>query len=344
MEAAMFRPCIAVLLLALVALPPAAAAVSHDAVDASLDRDHDRVYRELTARAIERLAQRNDARALLARGMLEVTVREAMDFDAIHAAAAAPDADAHVLHRALTLAPSTPWPAQARERALERLRELAADNLAVHDIDLPAALAAGPEAIDDWLAEAATADHHALGFGASIALMVGPFAGLPIDDALVEAARNLFAEPDADIDAEIAAMAPVLGIAMAFAIPALQHHTAICHPDHGRAWSPHRHAPCLAIARTLATRSDTLIVASIGARLWQALAADADEAAAADARMQELRWLQRMGLLPLLGSDYLRLQLEVYREGGDEIDALRAAAERAGVPATPPEGWDMERP
>ncbi|MCD9028011.1 hypothetical protein LDO26_07295 [Luteimonas sp. BDR2-5] len=151
---------------------------------------------------------------------------------------------------------------------------------------------------------------------------------------------------DGDYDAAEHAAISATAIWSAVAIPALQTLVEGCAPEATRA-NPARLRECRHVARLMADASDTQLGRMIGVALLERTAASAAERADAQARRrtqdwQMLEWGRASAQLPRDGAaQYARLLADPSIRS--ELDLVERALQEAGVPSTPPAGWQPPR-
>ena len=230
--------------------------------------------------------------------------------------------------------PASP-PACDAPAARERLRAIDPDNALVWIMDLP-------DASDDRFDAALLRVASAQRFDMRWLERTRRYAALltPIEPS----AQLLAAVPD---DFGIAAtaedfnMVMAVGMSMAEAAPPLQGIARPCRAAAELAATPRRDA-CHTLAAMLATESDNLLSALLGARLWQALATTDIDRAAATTTARELAWLQESTgeLQADAGPHFVSEVLERYREpDATELSVMRDRLREEGIALDPPATW-----
>jgi hypothetical protein len=155
----------------------------------------------------------------------------------------------------------------------------------------------------------------------------------PIPTALLESRET------ANISSDSEAYTYAMAMSSAFAFPAYQHLTLACQWDStGRNAS--RAQDCEQVGRQMSRQSETLLGRNIGyavLRVSRTYTDDDVESA------RELDWVYQSYVDMISAITPSPGQLKQYRsdwmEAGDETEAMRRMLVRAGVSATPPEGW-----
>jgi hypothetical protein len=314
------------------------------------------------------LAERGDARALLARAMLAGSGRrgECRDgqWTALPAgmpqwratalarqASAAADADALVLMLLHGSARRYRFGSGEREALRERLVALDSRNLAVHML-APAYASEDDAEFDRWLELAAQSTHftvHYTGVASMLLELAGSVAAAPAS-MVAATVRSL---PGSSADAEswdpaVVDLVLALGHVMAMPMPALQPLTRGCDPQRDGAWSQARAERCLALARTLALHSDIGSAERIGLRVWHWLVEGSADESVVIATRRRLAWQHEATLatVDLVGADagQARVLLRCWRESRSETELERCRLQAAGVPSTPPDDWLPRNP
>jgi hypothetical protein len=219
----------------------------------------------------------------------------------------------------------TPEGAARRGAAIEALTGIEPDNGAVWMQALNVAAGAGDDdAVDDALARMAQARRFDDHFVDIVHAWIDVYDRHPPPASL-------------STDAYDAGFVTAFAKAAATAMPAYQAIVNACKP---RAEGPDRAASCTTAGRVMLERGDTLIARSIGFAILRNLdaATEADRAA-----KRNLEWYQA-NVLSGTGEngdarDALAHESD-WRRMSDEIDVLKSALRRAGLPTEAPEGWN----
>jgi hypothetical protein len=205
--------------------------------------------------------------------------------------------------------------------------------------------------IDALLAQAATAvTGTEPWFHDSVRRLDAAFAEAPAPaelQALVWDSLGGPASDTADLPPDVPGLLASIGIAMALATPGFVELGRTCGevataPDH----APRRRA-CLQLARALGTESPVMIDRMIGLGIWHRLARGRAEESVVIAAKRQYHWLHQQYIASQDGrcaSDWARLAAHIRNGNGDELDALRAALDEAGVSDRPPTGWLPSNP
>ncbi len=219
----------------------------------------------------------------------------------------------------------TPEGAARRGAAIEALTRIEPDNGAVWMQALNVAAGAGDDdAVDDALARMAEARRFDDHFVDIVHAWIDVYDRHPPPASL-------------STDAYDAGFVTAFAKAAATAMPAYQAIVNACKP---RAEGSDRAASCTTAGRVMLERGDTLIARSIGFAILRNLdaATEADRAA-----KRNLEWYQA-NVLSGTGEngdarDALAHESD-WRRMSDEIDVLKSALRRAGLPTEAPEGWN----
>ena len=226
------------------------------------------------------------------------------------------------------------------ETALARLREQEADNAAVWiEVLNDAAKRHDEAAVDSALTHMAASRAFDGHFVDQMKAVADVYRRFPLPDELLAAQQAR----TPGLSAEDAATTSALAMTTALALPGFQHLVNACRVDPTSGRNRNRAGDCATIGRLLASRADTLLASRIGPALLRASQTyvDADVSAA-----RNIDWIydQYTSLLPTDENDeaaITRFQAYVadWIATGSEVEAMHRAALRAGLAATPPDGW-----
>jgi len=158
-------------------------------------------------------------------------------------------------------------------------------------------------------------------------------------------AATVAAQDDPFRSASVAPYAYAAAITSATALPAFQDLLNACRVDPLTGANTQRSIDCAAAGRLMAARSDTLIASRIGLTMLRLSRTFSDDDVS-QARTQD--WLREQFTTKLLASagspdessaeDMITYQSD-WIETGSEVEAMRRAVARAGIPVTPPDDW-----
>jgi hypothetical protein len=222
---------------------------------------------------------------------------------------------------------STPENASRRAAAIDALTRLEPDNSAAWMQALAAAAQRGDDAaVDDALVRMAEArrfnDHF-----------------VDVVHAWIDVYDRHVPPASLSTDAYDAGFVAAFAKAAATALPAYQYVVRACKPSATQRGELERAAPCEALGRTMLQHGDTLIARSIGFAVLRNLdaATDADRAAKRDLDWYSANVLRGTGE-DGEARDALAHESD-WRRMDDEIDVLKSALRRAGLPTEAPQGW-----
>jgi len=171
-------------------------------------------------------------------------------------------------------------------------------------------------------------DEYTAGF---IGIWNTAFARVPLPAELSAQFQAMEADFDAEGWSKVMAMGSMIHLHMGNAWPNL---LAACSPE-AVAAQPARRESCLASGRVLLQEGRTLLAARFGEALLRKL----DALTGADAeRARQLAWWQETLMPTLQSGREMDAYFTDWLSTGDEIEALRLAANRAGK-AEPPADW-----
>jgi hypothetical protein len=248
------------------------------------------------------------------------------DGDLFRAAQAAPS-DTLVQWLVANYGDAAPEGASRRDAAIDALTRMEPDNGAVWMQALTAAAQRGDgAAVDDALGRMAASrrfdDHY-----------------VDIVHAWIDVYDRHPAPAALSVDAYDGGFAAAVAKASATAMPAYQFIVTACKPKTASHDNFARGASCTDAGRLMLQRGDTLIARSIGFAILRNLdaATDADRLA-----NRNLEWYRANALHGTGEDGNVRDALGYesdWRRMDDEIDVLRSALQRAGLPTEAPDGW-----
>lgn len=217
----------------------------------------------------------------------------------------------------------------ARAAAIARLQRLDPDNAASWAMSAPASGdKADPLPTLQRMAASRQYDEYTAGF---IGIWNTAFARVPLPAELSAQFQAMEADFDAEGWSKVMAMGSMIHLHMGNAWPNL---LAACSPE-AVAARPERRESCLASGRVVLQEGRTLLAARFGEALLRKL----DALTGADAeRARQLAWWQETLMPTLQSGREMDAYFTDWLSTGDEIEALRLAAGRAGK-AEPPADW-----
>ena len=218
---------------------------------------------------------------------------------------------------------------EAREAAIAHLQQLDPSNAATWSLSLPADIdAADPTPVLREMAASREYDEYTAGF---IGIWKTAFARVPFPPELISQFEAMEADFDAEAVPAVMAMGAMLHLTMGGAWPKL---LGACAPEAAATGSARREH-CLAIGRMLLQDGRTVRAARFGEALLRKL--DALQGLEAE-RARHIAWWQDDQLSTMPSGTALDAYFTDWLSTGDEIEALRLAATRAGK-AEPPADW-----
>lgn len=218
---------------------------------------------------------------------------------------------------------------EAREAAISRLQQLEPSNAAAWSLSLPADVdAADPTPVLLEMAASREYDEYTAGF---IGIWKAAFARMPFSPELIAQFQAMETDFDAEAVPAVMAMGAMVHLTMGVAWPKL---LGACAPEAAATGSARREH-CLAIGRMLLQDGRTVLAARFGEALLRKL--DALQGLEAE-RARQIAWWQDDQLSTMPSGTALDAYFTDWLSTGDEIEALRLAATRAGK-AEPPAGW-----
>lgn len=220
----------------------------------------------------------------------------------------------------------------ARATATVHLQRLDPTNAATWALSLPASGdKADPLPTLQRMAASRHHDEYAAGF---IGIWSTAFSRVPVPEDLMMQFRSMGGKFDAKSLPNVMALSSMFHLTMSAASPNL---LTACTPEVVAA-RPERRGHCLATGRLLLQQGRTLLAARFGEALLRKL----DALQGADAtRSRQIAWWQAKGL-PGADSTAIDAYFEDWLSTGNEVEAMRLAATRAGQ-AEPPADWQPQK-
>jgi hypothetical protein len=217
----------------------------------------------------------------------------------------------------------------ARETAIARLQHLDPANAATWSLSLPADIdAVDPAPVLREMAASREYDEYTAGF---IGIWKTAFARVPFTPELISQFQAMEADFDAEAVPAVMAMGAMLHLTMGGTWPKL---LGACAPEAAATGSARREH-CLAVGRILLRDGRTVLAARFGETLLRKL--DALHGLEAE-RARQIAWWQDNQLSTMPSGTALEAYFSDWLSTGDEVEALRLAATRAGK-AEPPADW-----